>query len=96
MLIELLDDAANRALDELAIVDARHVLAPHAVHDFGDESGGIRRDGVDRLGVRLMIDTERRPDRGAHSQTQAQHDTDGYKQERAQAEHSSCCYSTSL
>ena len=86
--IELLDDAADRALDELTIVDASHVLAAHAIHDFGDERRRVRRDGVGGLGMRVMLDAERRPDRGAHSQTQTQHDTDGENQERAQSEHS--------
>jgi hypothetical protein len=96
MRVELLDDAADRALDELTIVDAGDVLAAHAFHDLGDEGHRVRRDGISDLGMHTMLDAECRPDRGAHSQTQTQHDTDGENQERAQSEHSFCCYSTSL
>jgi hypothetical protein len=92
MRVELLDDAADRALDELTIVDA--VTYSRRTRSMTSATRGhrVRRDGISDLGMHTMLDAECRPDRGAHSQTQTQHDTDGENQERAQSEHSFCCY----
>ena len=74
MLVEIGDDAADRGFDDLPVVDAVDVLAPHAVDDLGDERGGLDR-GIERSRCGFGSPRKAIPDRTSERQPDAEHDT---------------------
>ena len=73
MRVELADDAADRTLDDLLVVDDVDILAAHTVDDLGHQRGGLDRR-VERGRWRFRASRESRPSRAADREAEAEHD----------------------